>query len=104
MSGSDQRFWKVVSVGAVVGLFVLASAVHELAGRGPLVADSSAQADFLLAPGMDVSGREMLFTHSADGKTIYLWSFGNWLPNNNRTPVLQETFCADLWPDRLIPR
>ena len=86
------RFGKLLAAGIVAGLFYVGSAVFALAG-GRVSPTAQAQ---IMAPSLTQEHDDVLITTSADGKTLYLWTFGHrQLLDANRVPVFQGEVCPD---------
>ena len=85
------RFWKLFALVAAAALIYAADGLHRLAGRGPLT--PQARAD-VIAHGMTLDAEDALITSSADGKTLYIWTFGPWNINERRVPQFRHSVCV----------
>ena len=87
------RLWKVLAAAFIVALFYIGGALYELAGGEPLTPTAYGQAG-LIGPAMTVDAENILITSSADGKTLYLWTFGRRTLNELRLPELARSIQA----------
>ncbi len=87
------RLWKVLAAAFIVALFYIGGALYELAGGEPLTPAAYGQAG-LIGPAMTVDAENILITSSADGKTLYLWTFGRRTLNELRLPELARSIQA----------
>ena len=85
------RTWKLLAVLLAAALFYTADGLHRYAG-GPSLTPA-AQAE-IIGHGMTVDAEDVLITSSADGKTLYLWTFGPWNLNERRIPEFRRAVCA----------
>ena len=81
------RLWKVLAAAFIVALFYIGGALYELAGGEPMTPAAYGQAG-LIGPALTVDAEDILITSSADGKTLYLWTFGRRNLNAQRMPEL----------------
>ena len=84
------RLFKVLAAAFIVALFYIGGALYELAGGEPLTPAAYGQAG-LIGPALTVDAENILITSSADGKTLYLWTFGRRTLNELRMPRFQGT-------------
>ncbi len=87
------RLWKVLAAAFIVALFYIGGALYELAGGEPLTPAAYGQAG-LIGPALTVDAEDILITSSADGKTLYLWTFGRRTLNELRLPELARSIQA----------
>ena len=87
------RLWKVLAAVFIVALFYIGGALYELAGGESLTPAAYGQAG-LIGPALTVDAENILITSSADGKTLYLWTFGRRTLNELRLPELARRIQA----------
>ncbi|MHC4590985.1 MAG: hypothetical protein ACYTAQ_17110 [Planctomycetota bacterium] len=88
----SDRIWKLLAVAFVAALFYAADAVHRLAGAGPLTPQARAQ---VVGPAMTEGAENVLVTSSADGRTLYIWTFGPWKLDEWRIPQYRHRVNID---------
>ncbi len=88
------RTWKLLVAILAAALFYAADGLHRLAGGGSSSFTPSAQAE-IIGQGMTMDAEDVLITSSADGKRLYLWTFGPWNLNERRIPQFRRTVCID---------
>ncbi len=90
------RIWKLLVALLAAALFYGADGLHRLAGRGggPSSFTPSAQAE-IIGHGMTMDAEDVLITSSADGRKLYLWTFGPWNLNERRIPQFSRTVCIE---------
>ena len=90
----SDRTWKLLVALLAAALFYAADGLHRLAGGGPTSLTPSAQAE-IIGHGMTMDAEDVLITSSADGMTLYLWTFGPWNLNERRIPQFRRTVCLN---------
>ncbi len=81
------RFWKMLSIALVVALFSIGTAIHRQADGRPLLPAAHGQ---VIGPAITQDAQDVLITASADGRTLYIWTFGDWNLEERRLPVFQR--------------
>ena len=84
----SDRTWKLLVAAFIVALFYIGSSLNQLAGGEPFTQQAFGQAG-LIGPAMTIDAEDTLITSSADGKTLYVWTFGRRTLNELRLPELQ---------------
>jgi hypothetical protein len=87
----NDRFWKLLAAALVVALLYVADSIGRLAGGGPLTPQANAE---MIAHGMTLDAEDVLITSSADGRTLYIWTFGPWALNERRIPQFRQAVCV----------
>jgi hypothetical protein len=87
------RTWKLLAALLAAALFYAADGLHRLAGGRPGFT-SAAQAQ-IVGHGMTMDAEDVLITSSADGRRLYLWTFGPWNLNERRIPQFKGSVCMD---------
>ena len=82
--------WKMLAAAFIVALFYIGGALYELAGGESLTPRAYGEGA-LIGPAMTIDAEDILITSSADGQTLYLWSFGQRTLNEQRMPRFQRT-------------
>lgn len=72
MARRNDRFWKLMAVALVIGVFYLGTVIF-ISGGQSLTPKADAQ---IIAPSLTQTHDDVLITSSVDGKTLYLWTFG----------------------------
>lgn len=83
--------WKLITLALIGALLFGGYGLHRLAGGAP--AGSFAQAQ-VIGPAITRDAEDVLITSSADGRTLYLWTFGPWNLNERRVPEFRRAICA----------
>ena len=82
--------WKILAAAFIVALFYIGGALYELAGGKSLTPQAYGEG-VVIGPALTVDAEDILITSSADGKTLYLWTFGRRNLNEQRMPEFQRT-------------
>lgn len=82
---SDSRFWRVMALGAVAGLFYVGSALRHPAAPGltlpELTRSARAEGGVAAVPYRD--NHSLIVTASDDGQTIYVWNTSTYLSGSS---------------------
>ena len=89
----SDRTWKLLVAAFIVALFYIGSAINQLSGGEPFTQQALGQAG-LIGPAMTIDAEDTLITSSADGKNLYVWTFGRRTLNEQRIPELQRVIHA----------
>ena len=81
------RFWKMLAIALVVALFYVGTGLHSHADGQSLVPSAHGQ---IIGPAITQDAQDVLITASADGRTLYIWTFGDWNLEERRLPVFQR--------------
>ena len=90
----SDRTWKLLAALLAAAIFYAADGLHRLAGGGASSLTPAAQAE-IIGHGMTMDAEDVLITSSADGRRLYLWTFGPWNLNERRIPQFQRSVCID---------
>ncbi len=82
--------WKMLAATFIVALFYIGGALYEMAGGDSLTTRAYGEG-VIIGPALTVDAEDILITSSADGRELYLWSFGNRTLNEHRVPQFQRT-------------
>ncbi len=85
------RFWKMLSIAFVVALFSIGTAIHAPVDGRSLLPAAHGQ---IIGPAITQDAQDVLITASADGRTLYIWTFGDWNLEERRLPVFQQVVRA----------
>ena len=80
------RFWKMLAIALVVALFSIGTAIHAPVDGWPLLPAAHGQ---VIGPAITQDAQDVLITASADGRTLYIWTFGDWNLEERRLPVFK---------------
>ncbi len=83
----QDRGWKLIAIAFIGDLLYAGYGLHRLTGGERLGSNASAQ---VIGPAMTLDAEDVLVTSSADGRTIYLWTFGPWNLNERRIPEFRR--------------
>ena len=86
----SDRNWKLLAAAFIVALFYIGSSLNQLLGGEPLTQQAFGQAG-LIGPAMTIDAEDTLITSSADGRTLYVWTFGRRTLNEQRLPEFQRS-------------
>jgi len=86
----SDRTWKMLTAAFIVALFYIGSALNQLSGGDPFTQQALGQAG-VIGPAMTIDAEDTLITSSADGKTLYVWTFGRRTLNEQRLPEFQRS-------------
>lgn len=81
--------WKMLAAAFIVALFYVGGALYELADGKSLTPEAYGEG-ILIGPALTVDAEDILITSSADGRELYLWTFGNRTLNEHRMPQFQR--------------
>ena len=82
--------WKMLAAAFIVAMFYIGGALYEMAGGESLTTRAYGEG-IVIGPALTIDAEDVLITSSADGRELYLWSFGNRTLNEHRVPQFQRT-------------
>ncbi len=85
--------WKMLAAAFIVALFYIGGGLYELAGGESLTPKAYGEGA-LIGPALTVDAEDILITSSANGKELYLWTFGKRTLNEHRMPRFQGTITS----------
>lgn len=85
----SHRTWKLLAAALIVALFYIGSSLNQLLGGEPFTQQAFGQAG-VIGPAMTIDAEDTLITSSADGKTLYIWTFGRRTLNEQRLPEFRR--------------
>ena len=85
----SHQTWKLLAAALIVALFYIGSSLNQLLGGEPLAQQAFGQAG-VIGPAMTIDAEDTLITSSADGRTLYIWTFGRRTLNEQRLPEFRR--------------
>ena len=85
----SHQTWKLLAAALIVALFYIGSSLNQLLGGEPLSQQAFGQAG-VIGPAMTIDAEDTLITSSADGRTLYIWTFGRRTLNEQRLPEFRR--------------